>query len=79
MSVTIHVAKRDGSFSEWTAEALPQARRAVEAAAVELGSAFSRGQVWENHPLGLRVGFDAAEGWSDGYPRQLSGAGSASA
>lgn len=71
MSVTIHVDKCDGSFSEWTAEALPQARRAVEAAAVELGAAFSRGQVWENHPLGLRAGFDLVEGWSDGCARQL--------
>jgi hypothetical protein len=69
VSCTVHIRQADGSFAEWTVESMADARRAIEARAAELGSAFSRGQIWENHPLGLRIGFEPDEGWSDGHPR----------
>jgi hypothetical protein len=72
MSYTVHVRSVDDSFTEWTADSLVEARQAVEARAAELGPRFSHAQAWENRPLGLRVGFDAAEGWSDAHARVLA-------
>jgi hypothetical protein len=53
MNCTVHVRCIDDSFTEWTVESMPEARRAVEA-------------------LGLRIGFNADEGWSDAHPRTLA-------
>jgi hypothetical protein len=74
MSCTVHIRCVDDSCSEWMVQTLSEARRAIEAAAAELGPRFSHGQAWENGPLGLRVGFDVDEGWSDAHPRVFAAA-----
>jgi DNA-binding FadR family transcriptional regulator len=43
MSCTVHIHQVDDSFAEGTVESMADARRAIEARAAELASAFSCG------------------------------------